>query len=220
MTRADKIAKLRKCLALSKSANEHEAAAALAAAARLMSDLGMNDGEAQFIDIDEDTARASRTMRPPKWESILAQTVSRAMQCAQIIDGHGDRCFVGRVPAPEIASYAFAVLFRQLKAARSAYIRVKLRRCGPGRKRARADAFCEGWAITVFAKVAEIAPKFDDDLVNRYLVERHPSLAKIGTRAAPMKRARDDFWNGAAAGSDVDLHRGMSGTAPGLLAHG
>lgn len=220
MTRKEKVAKLRKCLALSKSANEHEAAAALAAATRLMAELGISDEDARLIDIEEEAARASRTILPPKWEGILAKTVSRAMRCAQFIDGHGDRCFVGRVPAPEIASYAFAVLFRKLKAARSIYIRTKLRRCGPANKRARADAFCEGWAIAVYVKIAEIAPEFEDELVSRYLTERHPGLVSIGSRAAKQTRAANDFWNGTDAGAEVDLHRGMNGEAPRQIAHG
>src|SRR5690606_11677128 len=102
-------------------------------------------------------------------------------------------------------SYAFAVLFRRLKSAHADYIRTQLKRCGPARKRQRADIFCEGWAIAVFQKIAELMPEPQgDELIGQYLAERHPHLAPIGSRGAAIKGrgAVDDYWRGRSAGSD------------------
>lgn len=219
MTRKQKIAKLRKCLALSKSSNEHEAAAALEVARRMMVELQMSEADAALLDIEEQSARGSRCLRPAAWESLLAATVSRAIGCARFIDENGDWRFVGRGSAAEIAAYAFQVLYRNLKAARSQYTRTKLRRCKLANKRIRADAFCEGWANAVYAKVRKLAPAFEDALVEQYLAERHSDLSVVENRAAKLKAASNDFFNGAAGGRSIDLHAGMGTAAAPLLAN-
>jgi hypothetical protein len=210
------IDKIRKLLALAKGSTEHEAAAALAKAREIMDAHGVSDAHIAMAEIEEATARASRTQRPPRWEGILCAAVRRALGVEVFITACGDRTYVGRTPAAEIASYAFAVLFRRLKAARGDYIRTQLKRCGPARKRQRADIFCEGWAIAVFQKIAELMPEpKEDELIGRYLAERHPHLAPIGSRAATLKGrvAGNDYWRGREAGHDVQLHIGVGGSA-------
>lgn len=215
------LAKIRKCLALARSANEHEAAAALAKARQLMEEHGIDEAALELAEIEEATARASRNRRPPSWESILARTVCHALSVIQFIDSTGDRCFVGRSPRPEVATYAFVVLFRQLKAARADYVASQLRRCKPGRKRQRADVFCEGWASAVYCKIVELLPKpSEDEALHRYLAVQYPSLATVSARAANMKRATGDYWNGHVAGRAVDLNVGVGATrAPLAIAH-
>ena len=206
------LAKIRKCLALSKSANEHEAAAALAKARALMDQHGVDEALLQMAEIEEATARASRNLRPPFWETLLAATVCHALSVTSFINTRGDRTFVGRGPRAEVAGYAFAVLFRQLKAARADYILSRLRRCKPGRKRQRADVFCEGWASAVFAKIKSLVPAPDgDEAIGRFLALHHPDLVPVGSRAAKMARAADDYWNGVAGGHAVELHNGVGG---------
>ncbi len=209
------LAKIRKCLALAKSANEHEAAAALAMAQRLMAEHGIDEAGLELVEVDEASARASRNVRPPRWESILAATVCHALSVVQFIDLSGDRCFVGRAPRPEIAAYAFAVLFRQLKSARATYISKELRRCKPGRKRQRADVFCEGWASAVRRKVEQLMPTpNDDEAVQRYLELQHPGLVAIEARTAKLARASGDLWNGWASGHSIELNTGISADGP------
>lgn len=207
------LAKIRKCLALSRSSNEHEAAAALAKARALMTEHGITDAMLAMADIEEATARASRNLRPPRWENILAATVCHALSVIQFIDERGDRVFIGRDPRPEVASYAFAILFRQLKAARADYIAKELRRCKPGRKRQRADVFCEGWASAVLRKIMELMPMpIEDEALGQYLATQHPSLVPIGARSAKMTRAASDYWNGRARGHSVNLNVGLGGS--------
>ena len=215
--RKAKLAKIRKCLALAKSANEHEAAAALAMAGKLMEELGLSEADATLLDVSEEAARGSRRLTPSRWESILSSSVARAIGVSKFIDENLDWRFVGREAAPEIAAYAFQVLHRQLKRARADYIATQLRRCKPANKRARADAFCEGWSSVIYAKVAKLRPAFEDELVERYMVERHPDLVTTGSRAANLKRASNDFWKGHDRGSAVDLHAGVGATAPALI---
>lgn len=216
MTNRTIIDKIRKLLALAKGSTEHEAAAALAKAREMMDAHGVSDAHIAMAEIEEATARASRTRRPPRWESYLCQAVRRALGVEVFITVEGDRTYVGRAPTAEIAAYAFAVLFRRLKAARADYIRLQLKRCGPARKRQRADIFCEGWAMAVYRKIADLMPdRPDDELVGRYLAERYPHLAPIGARGAKLtgRGAADDYWRGRSAGRDVQLHMGVGGSA-------
>ncbi len=216
------LAKIKKCMALARSSNEHEAAAALAKARALMEEHGVTDAQLELAEVDKATARASRTVKPLMWETFLSSTVDRALNVVSFIDANGDRTFVGRGPTSTIAAYAFAVLFRQLKRARTDYIARHLKRCRPGRKRQRADVFCEAWALAVYRKIVALLPeRAPDDLVKRYLVERHPSLVNVSVRGASTKGrgTSDDFWRGHSAGWQVDLNQGVGGAAaPQLLA--
>lgn len=216
MTDRATIDKIRKLLALAKGSTEHEAAAALAKAREMMDAYGVTDAHIEMAEIDEATARASRTQKPPRWESYLCQSVRRALGVDVFINVDGDRTYIGRGASAEIAAYAFAVLFRRLKAARAEYIAGQLRRCKPGRKRQRADIFCEGWAMAVYRQIASLLPEREpDELVGKYLAERYPHLSTVGSRGAAIKGrgAADDYWRGRSAGSDVQLNIGVGGSA-------
>lgn len=208
------LAKIRKCLALSRSSNEHEAAAALAKARALMDEHGIDENLLEMADFEEASARASRNQRPPRWEGMLAATVCHALSAVQFINRDGDRQFVGRGARAEIASYAFAVLYRQLRRARTDYIAKHLRRCKPGRKRARADVFCEGWAVAVLVKIRELLPKpAEDEALNRYLELTYPHLQTVQARGANMARAANDYWRGVEGGHAVELNVGVGASA-------
>ncbi len=214
--------KIRKCLQLARSANEHEAAAALTKARELMEAHGITDDDLAMAEIEEATARSTRNLRPPVWECHLNAAVNRALGTISFLDAVGDRCFVGRGPTPTIASYAFAMLFRQIKIARSEYIRTQLKRCKPGRKRQRADVFSQGWAYGVVQKVRDIAPELKDDpAIERWLAVQHPGLAHVDARRADVKghAMTNDFWRGHESAGDVNLSHGVAGSCgPALLA--
>jgi hypothetical protein len=216
------LAKIRKCLALAGSSNENEAATALAKARELMDAHGITDAQLAMSEIGEATARASRTQKPPKWEGYLCLSVRRALGVEAFINSAGDRTYVGRGPAPEIAAYAFAALFRRLKTARAEYIAKQLKRCRPGRKRQRADIFCEAWALAVYRKIADLMPQsMQDELVGRYLAEQYPGLVTVEARGAAMKGRSvwDDWSRGHRAGDQVELYSGVGGVqAPLALA--
>jgi len=211
------LAKIRKCLALAKSSNEHEAAAALAKARALMDEHGLSMDDIALSEIGEAKAKGTATQRPPLWETALCMTVRHAVGCKVVIDADLHRLYIGPGPAPEIASYAFTVLFRQLKAARQEYIREHLKRCRPGRKRQRADVFCEAWASAVYSKVKALMPAVGANaLVDQYIAQRFGGqLATVDIRNASTKGGRtdNDYWRGHAAGRSVDLSQGVGGSA-------
>lgn len=213
--------KIKKCLALAASANEHEAAAALAKARALMEEHGIDDEQLELADVGEATARGNRSVRPALWENMLVAVVCHALSVTSFIDARGDRCFVGRDPRPEIATYAFVVLSRQLKAARKEYIATRLKRCKPARKRARADVFSEAWSTALLVKIRKLMPEpAEDEAVGRYLEVQYPHLISTKARSANAKRSDDDYWAGRAAGHAVDLNIGVGASASPLAIAG
>ena len=234
MTHARKalMAKIKKCLALSQSANEHEASLALEKARALMAEHGVSDEELQLAEVGEAFARGGGAQRPAAWESVLASAVARALDCRPIYVGEelADQWktvwrweFVGIGAAPTIAAYAFPVLFRQLRRQRQAYIDTALRRCKPARKRQRADIFCEAWATAVYRQVQALKPTREHaGLIDNWLATRGRELVTLNSREAftgTISGARaDDYWRGAAAGRKAKLNAGLGGAAaPALI---
>ncbi|WP_336958725.1 DUF2786 domain-containing protein [Sphingobium aquiterrae] len=204
--------KIRKCLALAKSANEHEAAAALAKAQALMREYGIDQGDVAF---DKATARGNGAHRPPNWEGILLDAVTRAIPCEVILHS-GKFLFIGRAPSAELAAYAFAVLHRQLKRARTEYTRTRLKRVRPGRKTARADLFCEGWASTVRRKISALNPhEHHDQALQDYVTGRFRTVP-VETRDAgrvDSRTAGNDYFSGVASGRGAELNKPMGAAA-------
>lgn len=217
MSDPDLLARIRKCLALGRSANEHEAAAALSKARALMDAHGLTDSDVALSEVWEASVKGSGAQRPSAWEEVLCMTVRRMVGVDVVLGSDLKRIYIGVGAAPAIATYAFAVLFRKLKAARRDYIRSHLKCCSVARKRQRADAFCEAWAVSVHRQVAALMPKSaPNDLVGQYIARRFGSLSTIDPRAASTKgrSTERDRWNGMDAGRDVELNAGV-GTSSG-----
>jgi hypothetical protein len=216
MSRSELLAKIRKCLALAASANEHEAATALAIARRLMDEHGVDEVEAATIDVGEAPANGNGALTPAAWETDLVHVVTHAIP-AEPLYGVSGWIFVGLTPAPEIAAYAFTALFRQLKRARVEYIRTHLKRVTKSRRKTqRADAFCEGWVNAVAAKIARLYPRQrTDDLVRAYLAHRYPRTAAFDPRGSALRGsvAANDRGRGWSAGREVELRQGVGQAA-------
>ncbi|QNG47410.1 DUF2786 domain-containing protein [Sphingobium yanoikuyae] len=221
MTRQELLAKIRKCLAMSKSANEHEAAAALATVRRLMEQYGVDQADVDLIDAGEYRAKGSCAWTPTRWETLLAVTVARAIPTTAISCGDTGWAFVGLTPNPEIASYAFGTLYRQLKRARTAYMATNLKRVkSPRRKTARADAFCEGWVVAVRVKIEALCPEAEmPEVVRAYIARNFRAVALLPREtAASGAAAENDRDHGWSAGRKVDLNQAVTSTRQELLA--
>lgn len=150
------LSKIKKCLALSQSANEHEAALALKQARKLMDLNGLSASD--ITDRCIHRVR-SKHKRYPKWAYDLTYTVGVAFGCSSYI-GSNTVYFIGKENAPEIAGYTYEVLARQLELNKKEFL--AHRRTTAARKRKIGQAFAEGWVYGVHKVVAQFASPLDD----------------------------------------------------------
>ena len=221
------IDKIKKCLLLSASSNEHEAAAALRQAKKLMEQHAVSDLDIQAAEASEMRSRAGAIKHPANWETVLASRIADAFGC-RIVFGYdwkkdcGEWVFIGTGAAPEVAEYAFKVLFRQGKTARAEHIKFRLKRCKPGTKTRRADLYSEGWVSSVTALISRFSGgETKPEAIDAYMASRYPALDSLKARDRNADRntsERDlmDYYHGKNSGRDAQLNRGMGGVAPTL----
>ncbi len=212
--------KIKKCLALSSSSNEHEAEAALRQARALMEKHGIDHTDMLAYEACEERVKGGAKNTPSSWETRLAAKIADAFNCRLIfMEGwvKGEWTFIGVDAAPEIAGYAFSVLLRQCKRARTEHINTNLRRCKTATKTRRADLFCAGWVHAVTGKIAAfIGDERSEQAIEAYFVKHYPTLRDIAPRNRNTgKTLRDhefnDYMRGSMAGKNAELNRGVGG---------
>jgi len=146
--------------------------------------------------------------------------VARAFDCAHLFasaGGQGHWAFIGTGAAPEIAQYAFAVLFRQVKRERSAFIRQECKRLKPASKTRRADFFCLAWVDSVSQQVQDFAGQGRDDVaIAAYLDHTYGTALKpLNTRDRSDGAMRERDWDalsaGARSGKNAQLRHSVGG---------
>lgn len=205
--------KIKKCLALSRSANEHEAAQALKHAQALMAQYGVNESDVALADVGECERKAPKTA--PKWHWRLVHLCGRAFGCDRWHNTRftgGSFVFCGLGGRAELAAYAYEVLLRRLKAARRQYIKTALSRVRTSRiKTARADQFCEGWVSRVRDTVQDFArPAAETELLECYISKKYGEFAPAKTRDVKAAVGFADYQvgRGVAAGVRLDVPLG------------
>lgn len=221
-TRKAILEKIKKCLALSASSNEHEAAAALRQARALMDKYGIDDQDVLAFEASEKHAKAGVKSNPPIWEHVMAYRVADAFGC-RVIFSQGwtfDSAkwkFIGCGISPEIASYAFQVLHRQCKRARAEFISDNLKRCKLATKTRRADLFCQGWISAASGKLSALVnSERAEDAIDAFVSKNYPSLHTLKARDRNAERnLRDHEYNdigaGYSSGKTAEINRGVDG---------
>lgn len=228
MNREDALKKIKKCLALSRSAESHEAAAALRQAQKLMEQFNLQEGEIALADVREVRVKAV-SAAANLWEVRLAGLVADAFGCEKFSQLVGDYnaagnwirsryyVFVGVDAAADVAAYAFEVLSRQCARDRLAHISRQPKNCKAITKTARGDAFAKGWVLAVQALVERFSRSTaNETLLLQYLEAKHPDLANEKTRDATRARKTDlgHYMAGHKAGEKARLHHGMGVNTP------
>lgn len=232
MTRDQALAKIKKCLALAKSQNQHEAAAAMRQAQKLMAEHNLNEQDVSLADISESTV-ATVSQGNNLWENALARSVADAFACRLfgkafwcLIGARGPTkkrtwVFVGVGASAEVASYAYEVLSRQCAKARLAHVRKQPKTCKPITRTARGDQFALGWAFGV----QDMLYKFSNsdrnqELLESYMAKVHADLKTVEAKDRSVGRnvRDDDIHLGVQSGKSAKLQHGVNGGAQqGLL---
>ena len=210
--------KIQKCLALSASSNQHEAAAALRQAKVLMDmhQVTMEDIELGRIEVEEIGQGYSR---PPKWKANLYLVVARAFGCSQFLRG-GRPVFVGSSPGPAVAKYALEVLLRQLEANKRNFIAeiATNRPCMTRTAKVRlGKGYAEGWVHGCYQVVAQFSAALSSETHERHRERlcQHLQIEKIHA-SIPRKSALDDKIGliagraGFLDGQQAKIHAGMT----------
>lgn len=214
------INKIKKCLALSASSNEHEAATALRQAQKLMEEYGVTESDVLAAEVNERKTKAGAKRKPAQWESNLAVITGKAFGCETLFNQRFDRAdwsFIGCGVTPELAQHAFTVLIRQVKKARSEHIKNDLWRCKEATKTRRADLFCDAWVWGATKTIQDFS-KTDQQTasVDAYMEKHYPAIhtGKAINRNADRKLNDADvvsLMRGERAGKEAELNRGMTG---------
>ena len=225
MTRDQALSKIKKCLALGRSTNPHEAAAAMRQAQKLMAAHSITDREMSVIDVHEVPIKACSTAINA-WESQLASMVANAFGCDVFARKSGGYTahfvfvrqlhyvFIGIDAAATVACYAFETLVRQCAKDRLVHIRQQSKRCKPITKTARGDEFAYGWVAAVSALIERFAnPEANEALLQAYKDEKYPGMKNINPRDTTTGRKLGNGHGqaGYQAGKDAQLNRGVTG---------
>jgi hypothetical protein len=223
MDREKALSKIKKCLNLSKSANENEAATALRQAQKLMAEMGIDEQDVELAKVGESRTKAGSNATPA-WQAHLGNLIANAFGCELFLSSQfvpnrtrgairqTHYVFVGVAPAGDLAAYAFAVLQAQCARARMAHIGRQPKNCKPITKTARGDAFAIGWVAGVAGLVDHFANKSDHAaLLALYMQKNYPDMgaAKVSRRDIGQN-VRDDAYQGAKAAQGANLHRALN----------
>ncbi|QOD72360.1 DUF2786 domain-containing protein [Acinetobacter seifertii] len=224
MNREEAILKIKKCLALAKSANENETAIALRQAQALMREFQIDP---DLLDIVEASCESKATKVPQAWESSLVMTIARAMQCKPIFSSGSSTwgikaswTFIGVDPAPEVASYTFDVLYRQVIRSRKSFIENSLKRVSVKKNKVRrADLFCEGWVDSVKHLITDLdidVPTNTTERIKKYMDKTRGKLGSFTPKdrnkgKAFNDRAANDYHAGKQSGKSAKLNQAMNG---------
>lgn len=215
MDKAKVLEKIKKCLALSQSANENEAAQALKQAQALMRQYSITDIEVELSAVTETGVGSAASL--PSWHQLLISRCAKAFGVECYLErccGTAEVRFFGLGVKPELAAYAYEVLLRQLKKSRREYIKTELVRVrSASNKTARADQFCMGWVYAVAQKVEEFAmPPEEKGVLERYR-QQFGEMGKAKTRDVKGKTSRmqqqQNLQAGHRQGRDAQLHQAM-----------
>jgi len=221
--------KIRKCLAMAKSAEGNEAETALRQARKLMEAYQVSHAEMLAIDIKEHSVKAGVISRPSIWESDLASGIAHVFGCRLLFRGGWDCSFwvfIGLPPSNEVAAYSFEVLFRQAKKARSQFMGESLKRFKKANKVRRADLFSEGWVRTALRTVAPLSPvEGVNEAISAYMETKHSGLSKLESVDRNKGRSmsyKDELAMGAgmAAGRNAQLNKGVGSQGAPLMLEG
>ena len=221
MTREEAILKIKKCLALAKSANENEAAIALRQAQSLMREFQVDP---DLLDIVEANCLSNVKKSPQAWEAALVGLIAKSLKCRLIFSSgnpyYGTKAqwtFIGIDPAPEIASYSFDVLYRQVNRARKTFIETSLKRVTVKKNKVRrADLFCEGWVQSIRHLITEIdieIPENTTTRIKKYMDQAHSNLGSFTPKDRNKGKALNasDYHAGQQSGKSAQLNQAMNG---------
>lgn len=233
------IRKIKRCLALARSANENEAATAMRQAQALMRQHRLSEDDVRVSDVGEAQSGMTRATRRPYWDRRLAGIVAEAFGCTTLRYKYWCRqaervmetaTFVGVTPSQHIALYAYETLLLQVRQARKEYVAgVRAGRYKSSYSPDTAgDHFAIAWVGQMGGKLRALVPTGEVDLElgqhstgrslvtvqaqDQALIDLYLADMKVGKARQPTERELDLNAQiaGMLAGAKVELHAGLA----------
>ena len=209
--------KIKKCLALSKSANEYEAAQALRQAQALMEKYEVNAVDIALSEVSEQKVDRKMAFKLANWQWRVANMIADVFGCQSYQRGK-TMMFYGIGNRAEISAYAFDVVYRQISADRRKF----LKNCRARKQAHRtylADQFCNGWIMGAWKTVKKFEMSDEEKAVmDRYAKKEHSDIVEAKTRDAKSSILQgstmeyEALAQGMESGKQVQLHHAMNGT--------
>lgn len=203
---------------------EAEALAAAAKAAELMREHGISEAD---LVMDEQSVRrktSGNSVRDRLWRAVAHCTNTASILTVE--NSRPVRCFVGREPGPQIATYLYVVLDRAIDRAIAEFKSgpiFRRRKTDKSKRRAVAE-FTAAMVMTLRERLYDLfrSTISDEALTAAVLAlnERYPDRAPVALRKRSAVKVTQATWDGLAAGGKVGLHHGMAGTGPAALIGG
>lgn len=217
------IKKIKKCLALGKSCEPHEAALAMKRAQELMAKHGITADDVSLAGISRKDAFMSGAQNPPRFLYYLTGMVSDVFGCDVVLTGGYDRrkggytnaSFIGFGPAPEIAAYTFSVLNKQLVRGRQAYLSTLGKRLKRGTKTRRGNLWAEAWVRAASKKAVRLSLGRDKEELIRKWKDREYGVLEDAKPRGTQFMGRGDYdavRRGIEAGLEASLNHGVDGS--------
>lgn len=223
------IRKIKRCLALSQSSNEHEAATAMRQAQSLMREYRLTEMDVRLSDVGEVESTKARLRRRPTWDRHLGAIVAEAFGVRPFSSRSWSETegrfyeralFIGVTPAPQIAMYAYEALLTKLTQARREYVsqvRAGKRRSAYSPDTA-GDHFALAWVSAVHGKIHELVPRGEEDKA----LGSHSNGRDLVTVETQDKALIEQYLTGMEIGKprksrefELDLHAQIAGLLAG-----
>jgi hypothetical protein len=210
------IDKICKCLRLAESGNAHEAASALRQAHRLMRKHGVSEAQLLAAGVTEAASDGGSRYTPSFWLVALAELVAQSFDCRVLLARRYGKApefrFIGLDFTPELASYSFSVLSRQLEQARKDFLQ-DLAIEDPLDRERRGEVFAQAWLFRVARTVAEfVGHEAAQVAADAYIREQYGETLECMSRdpVAPQRQDYADILSGMRAADEVALYRSMA----------
>ena len=211
MDRAKALERIRKCMALSKSPNEHEAAAALRQAQKLMQMHGVTPDEVDLVEyvsdfVDHDDYEFGN--RKPMLIACVCDIMCKAFSVSYTWEAsptlkHRVRYF-GKAPNVLLATHSHTVVYRAVNAAWRRHLKERPELTGIRNARA---SYVLGWCQSVLSKVENLSPDAKEEEMIQKTKMRHYGKelkeSKIGSKTIYNSLAQA----GHEDGKDFSINR-------------
>lgn len=208
--------KIAKCLALATSDNLAEAEAARRQAEALMRKHNLNSDDVSASKVQENIVKIGAS-RPPIYMMRLGLVIARAFACDFVATTKsGDEArnsfmtFFGVGIKPELASYTFDVLRRQIIKDRKKYLET-LGRYKRTNKIRMGDLFCAAWIERIAKQVQEFSGGEQEKVaIDAYKSRRWGDELELDKRKRPNIEKESDvtaLQAGFDAAKNISIHR-------------